>query len=90
LGWQKPQNDCDFQLQPTTDGSRDRIISYEEEKNLMNELNDWQKDVVQVALNTGLRKGEIEKLKVEYVNFEISTILIPKNTQQSPNSTYLQ
>lgn len=65
------------------DGSRERVLSYQEEKILMNQLEDWQRDVVHVALNTGMRKGEIEKLEVGDVDFENSTILIRTENNKS-------
>lgn len=66
-----------------TDGSRDRVLSYQEEKILMNEFNDWQQAIFQTALNTGMRKGEIEKLKASDVDFENSTILIRTENNKS-------
>ncbi|MFX1532792.1 MAG: tyrosine-type recombinase/integrase [Promethearchaeota archaeon] len=66
-----------------TDGSRERILSYQEEKILMKQLKDWQRDIVQVALNTGMRKGEIEKLKVDDLDFENNAILIRTENNKS-------
>jgi integrase len=41
---------------------RDRWITYEEEEKLLSCCNNWFKDVVILALNTGLRQGEIVDL----------------------------
>ena len=66
-----------------SDASRDRVLNYEEQQLLMDELKDYQKAIVQVALNTGMRKGELETLKISDVDFENSTILIRTENNKS-------
>src|SRR5882724_9490419 len=62
--------------------SRERFISAEEEKKLFAKLTgrrDHIRSVVTVALNTGMRRGEILDLQWEHVNFIARTIFIAKS-----------
>lgn len=69
---------------PYIDNERDRFLSREEAKVLLDELRSRSEDTYRVALlslNTGMRAGEIFKLKGEDVDLEDWTIRIrdPKN-----------
>jgi integrase len=62
--------------------SRERFITAEEEKKLFGQLTgrrDHIRSVVTIALNTGMRRGEILGLQWEHVNFLALTIFIAKS-----------
>jgi integrase len=62
--------------------SRERFITAEEEKKLFAQLTgrrDHIRAVVTIALNTGMRRGEILGLQWEHVNFHGRTIFIAKS-----------
>ena len=62
--------------------SRERFITAEEEKKLFAQLTgrrDHIRSVVTIALNTGMRRGEILGLQWEHVNFLARTIFIAKS-----------
>lgn len=55
-----------------------RVLSYEEEKRLLTALNDnaLVKHIVIIALNTGLRRGEIFNMRWQDIDFGRNSILI--------------
>jgi len=60
---------------------KDRILTYEEEKRLLNYVRSKTKSkhleaIIITALNTGMRKGEILKLKWENVDFKTGYITV--------------
>ena len=62
--------------------SRERFITAEEKKRLFAQLTgrrDHIRSVVTIALNTGMRRGEILGLQWEHVNFLARTIFIAKS-----------
>jgi len=62
--------------------SRERFITADEEKKLFKQLTgrrDHIRSVVTIALNTGMRRGEILGLQWEHVNFLARTIFIAKS-----------
>ncbi len=63
-------------------GSRERFITADEEVKLFAKLTgrrDHIRSVVTVALNTGMRRGEILDLQWEHVNFTARTIFIARS-----------
>jgi integrase len=62
--------------------SRERFITAEEEKRLFAQLTgrrDHIRSVVTIALNTGMRRGEILGLQWEHVNFLARTVFIARS-----------
>jgi integrase len=62
--------------------SRERFITVDEEKRLFQHLTgrrDHIRSVVTIALNTGMRRGEILRLQWEHVNFLARTIFIARS-----------
>jgi len=62
--------------------SRERFITADEEKGLFAQLTgrrDHIRSVVTIALNTGMRRGEILGLQWEHVNFLARTVFIAKS-----------
>lgn len=53
-----------------------RVLTIEEEMNLLENCRDFLKPIVLMALHTGMRSGEIRTLKWENVDFNINTITI--------------
>lgn len=69
--------------------SRERFITAEEEKNLFGQLTgrrDHIRSVVTIALNTGMRRGEILGLQWEHVNFLARTIFIARSKTGRPRT----
>lgn len=67
---------------------RDRYLTDDEIRQALNNAkNEKFKDVFLLALNTGMRKGEIQNIAIEGIDFEHSTILMPQNKSKSLGST---
>lgn len=67
---------------------RDRYLTDDEIRNILKHAQtDEFKDVFLLALNTGMRKGEIQNIAMEDIDFEHGTILIPQNKSRSLGST---
>jgi len=60
------------------DNLKERILSEEEEKRLMDESPDHLKSIITVALQTGMRLGEILNLEWEQIDFQDQSILVEK------------
>lgn len=58
---------------------RERVLSEEEEARLLNESSQHLRPILLVAINTGMRKGEIFKLRWKNVDFEEREIRIPES-----------
>jgi integrase-like protein len=70
-------------------GSRERFITADEEVKLFAKLTgrrDHIRCVVTIALNTGMRRGEILGLQWEHVNFLARTILVEKSKTGKPRT----
>ena len=75
-----------IRFQPET--PRDRYLTDDEIKKVLAHAQTEQfKDVFLLALNTGMRKGEIQNITMEDMDFEHHTILIPQNKTKSLGST---
>ena len=69
--------------------SRERFITADEEVKLFAKLSgrrDHIRSVVTVALNTGMRRGEILDLQWEHVNFIARTILVARSKTGKPRT----
>lgn len=55
---------------------RDRWLTYEEEKKLLDACPDWLKEIVTFALNTGMRQGEILSIKWKDVNLFSGIVIL--------------
>jgi integrase len=71
-----PSNPCRRVKPLRTDNQRSRYLSYDEEKRLLAALDgqDWLKNVVTMAIHTGMRRGEIFKLRWFDVDFSRGVI----------------
>ena len=65
---------------------RDRWLTKDEEKRLLENSPEWLREIMVFALNTGLRKDEILSLEWSRVDFERKTILIQKTKNGKPRT----
>jgi excisionase family DNA binding protein len=79
-GYLKENPDNKVKLFSEKDNLQERILSYEEEKKLLDACPRYLKPIVLTALHTGMRKGEILNLKWEQVDFLNREIKV-KNTK---------
>ena len=68
------------------DNERDRWLSSDEEKRLLNYCPGWLIDIVVFALHTGLRQDELLSLEWPRVDFSRRTILIQKTKTGKPRT----
>jgi len=68
------------------DRQKERILKDQEELNLLRACPKYIRPIIEAALNTGMRRGEIFNLKWEQVNLEEMTITV-QNTKSGKNRT---
>ena len=68
---------------------RDRWLTEDEEKSLLENSSEWLREIVVFALNTGLRQGELLSLEWNRVNLFRRTILIHKTKNGKPKTVPL-
>jgi integrase len=56
---------------------RERFLTQEEIRRLLDQLPDHQRPLIQLALLTGLRRGNLLNLKWEQVNIDLGILIIP-------------
>ncbi|HWP91747.1 MAG TPA: tyrosine-type recombinase/integrase [Thermodesulfobacteriota bacterium] len=61
----------------------ERILTPEEEERLLKTSPTYLHDVIRIALNTGMRQGEILGLKWEWIDFEHNIITLPQTNTKS-------
>jgi len=61
----------------------ERILSYEEEERLFKNCNEYLRDIIIIALNTGMRRGEILNLRWEWLDFKNSVVTLPQTHTKS-------
>jgi integrase len=73
-------NPCQRVKMPKVNNQIDRWLTYDEEERLLNACYDrpWLKDVIRFALNTGMRQGEIMRLKWPDVDIFRKTAILLK------------
>jgi integrase len=65
---------------------RDRYLTYDEEKALLDALTgprEYLRPIIELAINTGMRKGELLKMEWGWVDFSRNCIYIPKHVAKS-------
>ena len=65
---------------------RDRWLTEDEEKRLLESSPEWLREIIVFALNTGLRQGELLSLEWNRVNLFRKTILIQKTKNGKPKT----
>ena len=68
---------------------RDRWLSEEEEKRLLENSPEWLREIIIFVLNTGLRQGELLSLEWNRVNLFRKTVLIQKTKNGKPKTVPL-
>jgi len=63
---------------PTFNDKKERVLTRDEETRLLNACPDHLKDVIRIALNTGMRRGEILGLTWDWIDFEECIITLPQ------------
>ena len=62
---------------------RDRVLTPEEEVRLLAEASEHLRPMIVLALETGMRRGEVIKLRAEHVNLAERRITIPRENAKS-------
>lgn len=68
-------------LEPVNN-ARDRWLTWEEERALLDVSPDWLRSIIIFALNTGMRRGEILNLKWQNVDLTRGTITLTRSKNQ--------
>jgi len=66
-----------------TESMRERILTFAEEQKLLENSPPYLKDIIKIALNTGMRQGEILSLLWDWVDLENNIILLPQTHTKS-------
>jgi len=66
-----------------TESMRERILTFAEEGKLIENSPPYLKDIIKIALNTGMRQGEILSLLWDWVDLENNIILLPQTHTKS-------
>jgi len=84
-------NDKPFSKMPyeKENNERDRWLSFDEEKRLLDNSPEWLREIISFALQTGLRQGELLSLEWSRVNMFRKTILIQKTKSGKPKTVPL-
>jgi integrase len=69
-----------------TNDKKERVLTIEEEKRLLEVSPIHLKHVIQIALNTGMRRGEILGLQWDWIDFEENYIYLPQTHTKSQKS----
>jgi integrase len=69
-----------------TNDKKERVLTPEEEKRLLEASPKHLRDVIQIALNTGMRRGEILSLQWDWIDFEENYIHLPQTHTKSQKS----
>lgn len=65
---------------------RDRWLTKDEEKKVLENSPEWLRDIISFALNTGLRQDELLSLEWNRVNISRRTILVQKTKNGKPKT----
>lgn len=72
------KNPCDGVEKMIEDNIQIKFWTKEEEERFLQACPDWFRDIIIMALNTGLRKSNIRLMKKSWINLEENLIQIPK------------
>ena len=68
---------------PEVHDQKERVLTLEEESRLLDVIPERFKDLIRIALNTGMRLGEILGLKWEWINLDDGVIYLPQTHTKS-------
>lgn len=71
---------------PYVNDKKERVLTTVEEIRLIQASPKYLKDAIQIALNTGMRKGEILGLRWNWIDFDEDLILLPQTNTKSQES----
>jgi len=75
-----------FPFRLAGDNARTRVLSKAEEKTLLATINPLSRDVVVVLLDTGMRSGEVFRIRASDCNFQLRMIHVWKTKTGKPRS----
>jgi len=81
-----PQNPVKMITLPKADKARTRRLEAGEEENLLQITNQKLRRVIILALETGMRRGEILNIKKSHINYSKSVLLIPSTKADEPRT----
>jgi len=76
-------NPVSISLSLRVDDKLERILSYDEEEKLLANCNEYLRDIVTIALNTGMRRGEILNLRWEWLDLKNCIVALPQTHTKS-------
>lgn len=62
---------------------KERVLSVEEERRLLDSSPLYLRHAIQIALNTGMRRGEILGLKWNWIDFDENLIVLPQTNTKN-------
>ena len=71
---------------PKADKARTRRLEAGEEEKLLQSTNQKLRRVIILALETGMRRGEILNIKKSHINYSKSVLLIPSTKNDQPRT----
>ena len=81
-----PQNPVRMITLPKADKARTRRLEAGEEEKLLQITNQKLRRVIILALETGMRRGEILNIKKSHINYSKSVLLIPSTKTDQPRT----
>ena len=71
---------------PKSDKARTRRLEAGEEQRLLIGANDQLQRIITLALETGMRRGEILNIKRSHIDFQKSVLLMPSTKTDTPRT----
>jgi integrase len=84
-----PGNPVKMITLPKSDKARTRRLEAGEEQRLLIGANDQLQRIITLALETGMRRGEILSIKKSHINYSKSVLLIPSTKTNEPRTVPL-
>ena len=81
-----PQNPVGMISLPKADTARTRRLEVGEEEKLLQTSNQKLRRIIILALETGMRRGEILNIKRSHIDFQKSVLLIPSTKTDTPRT----
>jgi integrase len=81
-----PQNPVKMISLPKVDQARTRRLEIGERERLLNSSNPELHRIITLALETGMRRGEILNIKKSHIDFNKSVLLIPSTKTDTPRT----
>ena len=85
-----PDNPVKMITLPKSDKARTRRLEAGEEQRLLVGANDQLQRIITLALETGMRRGEILNVKKSHIDLTIKTLFIPTTKTNEPRTAHFQ